>query len=129
MCTSAFTHAREVSTSYTHRSPSSSSPLSLSLSLSEWRSLKHMLRPVKPSSSTDLDYFRAHSTPDSFKRFPQMLPRSIAFLYFPLIFNSYQLLKFSISEICLFICDIFLLTLFISKPYTLTLIKRNLDIS
>lgn len=128
MWTSAFTHAREVSTSYPHRSPSSSSSL-LSLSLRVEESHKHMLRPVKPSSSTDLDYFRALSTPDSFQRFPQMLPHSIAFLYFPLIFNSYQLLKFSISEICLLICDIFILNLFISKPYTLTLIKRNLDIS
>lgn len=88
MCTSAFTNAPEVSTSSPHPSPSSSSLLSLSLSPSLLlsRSEKHMPVPLKPSSSRDLDYFRALPTPDSVKRFPQMLPHSTAFLYFPLNF-------------------------------------------
>lgn len=71
------------------------------------RSQKHMPGPLKPSSSRDLDYFSALPTPDSLKRFPQMLPHSTAFLCFPLIFclclsNSSARMVWSVSEIWLF---------------------------
>lgn len=110
MCTSAFTNAHEVSTSSPHPSPSSSMLPSLSLSPfdSLSHSQKHMPGPLKPSSSRDLDYFSTFPTPDSLKRFPQMLPHSTAFLYFPLIFwlclsNLSAPIMWSIFKICLFL--------------------------
>lgn len=88
MCTSAFTNAPEVSTSSPHPSLSSSSLLSLSLSLPLFYSLalKNTCPDHWNQALPEIWTISERSPPPTLKRFPQMLPHSTAFLYFPLNF-------------------------------------------